>query len=219
MKKLRFIFVFLCTTILLSCREKARDPLLLSDLSQSSFILGEPFSECYALAEKDTNITMLARKWYGKHQRQDSLFSYAYFRTSRRLTDLLSVQIDVTVEGFRDTVAQISYEPCYYRSANYDSYRSRHDAERIISWYRDKYGKEILKKGPSYKYHDNHLKHISLDHRWLFSNAGIWIEENEHYMIPFSDQRVFDGIRVNCYHMKMLLEILGYMDATEDFID
>lgn len=38
-------------------------------------------------------------------------------------------------------------------------------------------------------------------------------------MIPFSDQRVFDGIWVNCYHMKMLLEILGYMDATEDFID
>lgn len=100
MKKLRFIFVFLCTTILLSCREKTRAPLLLSDLSQSCFILGEPFSECYALAEKDTNITMLARKWYGKHQRQDSLFSFAYFRTYLRLTDVLSVPIDSPLRDF-----------------------------------------------------------------------------------------------------------------------
>lgn len=219
MRKIPSVIAILCVTMLLSCREKDRGPLPLYDLSQSSFILGESFSECYALAEKDTNITMLARKWYGKHQRQDSLFSFAYFRTYLRLTDVLSVPIDVTIEGFRDIVAQISYEPYYYRTASYDSYGSRHDAERLISWYRDKYGTEILKKGPSYKFNDNHHKHISLNHKWRFSNAVISIEENEHYMIPFSDQRVFDGISVNCYHIKTLSEIIDYLDATEIFND
>lgn len=120
-------------------------------------------------------------------EKSDSLHNEVTFGF---FTEELKVE-RVIVSAYIDTIKSILFN---IYNKNGDTWSQEQRDKRILSYHFDRYGKKRPTKRPGKP--DEHWKYTTYNYDWSFENGHISICQYTHYLRPFNNMVVHDGISV-----------------------
>ena len=177
-----FISVLLSLAIFSFCN-RGEELLPDTELSIAEFALGEPFEKCYEAASDNPASSALMI------QDSDSC-KVVMLLTRLKCSGTKTIPIDVGIRG-DDIVRQMSYT---VSNKDYSD-----DYVQVLDYLNASYGdikpQKIRWKEKRGEYQVVH-KHLDYHYCWRFSEGYVLAIERTHWMAPFSDQVVHEGLSV-----------------------